>query len=214
MKIKGVIFDLDGVLISTDEYHYQAWKILCDSYGIPFDHKENDLLRGVSRMDSLGIILKTVKLSFPLEMREKMAEEKNDIYRKLLSQNVTSKSVSAETRKVLDDLRMKNIEIGLGSSSKNAKTIISLADLERYFDAIVDGNMITHSKPNPEVFLNVANLLKLKPGECLVVEDAVAGIQAAHNGGFHSYAIKSARNSPLAEYKSLSLLSILKIVLD
>ena len=163
MKIKAVIFDLDGVLVFTDQYHYQAWKKIADEKGVYFDEKINDRLRGVSRMESLDIILEQDK-GMPLTQNEKelLAEKKNRIYRKLL-ENMTSEDVTDDVRKTLKALRDRGYKIALGSSSKNAKFILEKTELTDLFDAIADGTVITRSKPDPEVFLKAADFLKIPP---------------------------------------------------
>ncbi len=191
MKYKGIIFDLDGVICFTDQYHYQAWKALADKIGVYFDEEINNRLRGVSRMDSLEIILERSEKQYTPEEKTAMAEEKNDLYKELLQQ-MSPADLSEETKETLDSLRGMGIKLAIGSSSKNARTILERLGLGDYFDAISDGNNITHSKPNPEVFLKAAEFLGLEPKDCLVVEDAEAGIDAAAAGGFDSAGIGNA----------------------
>lgn len=210
--IDGVIFDLDGVLISTDRFHFLGWKEMCDNHGIPFDEKTNDLLRGVSRMASLEIILDKAHMTFSDDEKEAMAEEKNEIYKKLLSRYIAPESVDPEVRRVLSGLKEKGALLAIGSSSKNTKTIIGLADLEKYFDAVVDGTMISKSKPDPEVFLKAGQALGLTPDRAIVVEDAVAGIQAAKAGGYKAYAIKDATNCLLCDWREKDLTRLLELV--
>lgn len=183
MKYAGIIFDLDGVLCSTDEYHYRAWKMLTDRLGIPFDRKVNERLRGVSRMESLEIILEKSVQKYSNEEKQRFAEEKNENYRKLLS-SMSSADLSAEVVDTLGNLRAQKVKLAVGSSSCNAPLILKKLELDSFFDAVVDGNDIIHSKPSPEVFLKAAERLKLPPSQCLVVEDAEAGVQAAAAGGF------------------------------
>lgn len=190
MKYDGVIFDLDGVLIHTDEYHYLAWKQVADKTGLPFNREINERLRGVSRMASLEIILNGVGSKFSQTEKEILAEEKNHIYRNYLSE-LTKKDVESATVTVLETLKEKGIKIAVGSSSKNARFILERIGLLEMFDAISDGNNITHSKPHPEVFLKAAEYLNLVPSRCIVVEDAEAGIDAACAGGFVSAGIGS-----------------------
>lgn len=182
--IKGIIFDLDGVLIHTDEMHYQAWKQIAASIGAAFDREKNNRLRGVARMDCMDIILEGLP---PMQYEEKfaLAEEKNAAYRKLLA-TLSQSDVDDEVIKVLKELRRRNIKLAIGSSSKNAAFILEKTGLTGYFDAISDGNNIKRSKPDPEVFLKAADMLLLTPGECAVIEDACAGIDAAVAGGFLS----------------------------
>ena len=192
MKFKGIIFDLDGVICFTDKYHYQAWKQMADKEGIYFDEIINNRLRGVSRMASLEIILERADKAYTEEEKEQMAYEKNETYKKLLY-NMTTQDLSQEVKDTLDALRAKGCKLAIGSSSRNTKLILGQLGLADYFDAISDG---TKSKPDPEVFLKAADFLGLQPEDCLVVEDAVAGIDAACAGGFESAGLGEA-----AEYE-------------
>ena len=212
MKYKAVIFDLDGVICFTDEYHYLAWKELADELNISFDRTINERLRGVSRMDSLEIILE--KYTGPAlsdEEKERLAIKKNDIYRKSL-ENMSEKDLSNEVREVLNTLRYKGLKLAIGSSSKNTKFILKQIGLENFFDAISDGTNITKSKPDPEVFLKAAEFVSEGPKDCLVIEDAEAGIDAAVAGGFESAGIGSAASYSKATYHLNSFKDILKYV--
>lgn len=199
MKYKGIIFDLDGVICFTDKYHYQAWKKLADKLGIYFDETINNRLRGVSRMESLDIILEKSTRSYSKEEKEDLAEQKNQMYVELLG-NMSPEDLSKEVKSTLDNLRKKGVLLAIGSSSKNAKRILKHLGLENYFDAISDGTNITKSKPDPEVFLKAAEYLHLAPQECLVVEDAVAGIKAAVAGGFDSAGLGEASEYEMTTY--------------
>ena len=185
MKYKGIIFDLDGVVCFTDQYHYQAWKKMADRIGVYFDEKINNRLRGVSRMESLEIILERSTREYSEEEKKELAAEKNELYRELLG-SMTPADLSGEVKETLDRLREGGAKLAIGSSSKNAKMILSRIGLEGYFDAVSDGTNISRSKPDPEVILKAAEVQRLKPEECLVVEDAKAGIDAACAGGFDS----------------------------
>ncbi len=180
--IAAIIFDLDGVICSTDDYHYQAWKALADSLGLPFDRKKNDRLRGVSRMASLEIVLEESQISYSQEEKQAMAEKKNEIYKALLC-SVRPSDCFPGVRETLQALKDRGVKIAIGSSSKNTKNILTRLELINAFDAIADGTDITHSKPDPEVFLCAAGKLGIAPSECAVVEDASAGIQAAKAAG-------------------------------
>ncbi len=182
--LKGIVFDLDGVICSTDEYHYKAWKALADSMDIPFDRETNNLLRGVSRMASLDIILDNGNAAdrFSLAEKESLAEQKNELY-KLSLNDMKPDDLNPQVRKTLDILREMGLLLAIGSSSKNAPLILSRIGLGRYFDAVVDGNQIVHSKPDPEVFEKAVQDLELYPAEALVVEDAVSGALAGHGAG-------------------------------
>lgn len=191
---KAFIFDLDGVLCFTDKYHFRAWKALADRLGIPFDENVNDRLRGVSRMASLEIILSLGSTSYSEEEKAAFAEEKNELYRTFLK-GMTPSDITQEVRSTLDELRRRGYMLAIGSSSKNTPLILERTDMAKYFDAVSDGNNITHSKPDPEVFLKAAEFLGLRPEECYVVEDAEAGIDAGSAGGFTTVGI-----GPAAHY--------------
>ena len=197
MKYRGIIFDLDGVICSTDEYHYLAWKALADRLGIPFDRERNNLLRGVSRMASLEIILEKSEKTYTESEKAAFAEEKNETYRKLLGR-MSPADLPGEVESTLKKLREMGLKLAIGSSSKNTPFILERIGLAGFFDAVADGNCITHSKPHPEVFLKAAGMIGLDPGVCLVVEDAHAGVEAAVAGGFDCAAIGDARDDERA----------------
>lgn len=199
MGYQGVIFDLDGVLCSTDRYHYEAWKEIADKLGIYFDEKINRRLRGVSRLESLEIILENYDGTLSDGEKYALMEEKNEAYRKLLGR-MSPKDVSDEVRQTLKELRSEGILLAIGSSSKNTPYILQLTGLKDLFDAVADGNCITHSKPNPEVFLKAAKMLGLSPHECIVVEDSRSGIDAALRGGFAAAGIGDAAEYGKTEY--------------
>lgn len=190
--IKGVIFDLDGVIVHTDKYHYLAWKKIADEESIYFDEIINNRLRGVSRMDSLNIILEKASKQYSDAEKDVLANKKNDIYKEYLKQ-LSKEDVSIDVLTTLNVLKAKNIKLAIGSSSKNTMMILTQIGLINYFDAIVDGTMIAKSKPDPEVFLKAASKLDLSVNECLVVEDATTGIDAAINGGFKGVGINDAK---------------------
>lgn len=193
--IKGIIFDLDGVLCSTDVYHYQAWKTIAKEIGIEFTAADNVKLRGVSRMESLEILLGDRAALFTNEEKALLAGKKNTLYRQLLSQ-MTENDVPTETRQMLKVLK-NDYRLAIGSSSKNTGYILERTGIGSFFDAVADGNEIRNSKPDPEVFLLAARKLALDPNECIVVEDAPAGIEAANAGGFLSVGLgEYVRNSP------------------
>lgn len=213
MKYKAVIFDLDGVICSTDEYHYKAWKKLADKMNISFDRKVNERLRGVSRMESLEIILKNYHGNMlSREEKDKLTEEKNRIYRESLS-NMSEKDLSSEVKETLELLHNMGLKLAIGSSSKNTKYILKQIGLESFFDAISDGTNIKKSKPDPEVFLKAAEFIHEKPENCLVVEDAEAGIDAAIAGHFDSAGIGTAAAHGKATYRLNSFQEIIKVVI-
>ena len=196
--ISAILFDLDGVLLSTDRYHYLAWKELADRLGIPFNERDNEQFRGVSRMDCLEILLKKLPdRSFSEAEKLAFATEKNNRYREMLGQ-LTPSFVADEVRSTLAELRRRGYRMAVGSSSKNTRFILGQTDLLAAFDGIADGNDITRSKPDPEVFLKAAATVGADPAHCAVIEDAEAGLQAAKRGGMLPVAIGSAANSPLA----------------
>lgn len=209
--IKAVIFDLDGVLVFTDHFHYLAWKAIADEEKIPFDEKINNRLRGVSRMDSLDIILEKAKKTYSAKEKEALAEKKNALYRSYLAK-MSPKDVGKDVVETLKKLKEDGLKIGLGSSSKNAKFILEKTGLTPYFDAIGDGSMIKHSKPDPEVFLVAASSLGIKPKEAMVVEDAYAGIEAAKNGGFTAIGVGDASKDPETDFAISSLSEIPSII--
>lgn len=210
--MKAVIFDLDGVICFTDEYHYLAWKNLADELGIEFDRQINNRLRGVSRMESLEIILEKYH-GEPLsdERKAELAQKKNEIYRESLKA-MSPGDLSDEVRETLNALRSRGFKLAIGSSSKNAPFILSQIGLEGYFDAVSDGNNITRSKPDPEVFLKAAEFLGLKPSDCIVVEDAVAGAEAGHAGGFKVACLGDASDAGAGDWNLGSFPELLDIV--
>ena len=210
--IKSVIFDLDGVIVFTDKYHYIAWKKIADELGIYFDEEINNRLRGVSRMDSLEIILENYK-GEPLsgERKAELAEKKNGYYRELLG-NMTPEDVTAQVRDTLAQIRKRGYMIALGSSSKNAKFILDRVNLTDAFDAISDGTNIINSKPNPEVFVKAANFLFTPCCYCMVVEDADAGINAGKAGGMVTVGIGEAAQQHIADYDINEFSDLLKLL--
>ena len=211
MKYQGIIFDLDGVICHTDKYHYQAWKKLADKLGVYFDEVINNRLRGVSRMESLNIVLEKCDRELTIQEKEACAEEKNEIYKELLK-NMTTEDLSWEVRETLEQLREKGLKLAIGSSSKNAGFILERIGLGDFFDAVSDGNNITFSKPDPEVFLKAAQFLNLQPEQCLVVEDAEAGLLAAKRGNMDCAGIGEAAKSHLATYKLRDFQELLSVV--
>lgn len=212
MKYDAIIFDLDGVICFTDHYHYLAWKALADEIGAKFDESNGDRIRGVSRMESLEIVLEGYNgPAFSQEEKIAMATKKNDLYRSYLM-TMTTADLSEEVKDTLNALRAKGLKLAIGSSSKNTPLILDRIGLGDFFDAISDGNNISRSKPDPQVFLMAADMLKLDPKNCLVVEDAEAGIQAAVSGGFDSAALGPAALCGKATYNMKSFKDLLEIV--
>lgn len=209
--IKAVIFDLDGVICSTDRYHYQAWKQLADELGVFFNEEINNRLKGVSRMESLDIILEKSNKKYSIEEKQKLATKKNDTYRNLLK-NMDDHDVSSDVLKTLYFLKRNDIKVAIGSSSKNTMFILERIGLDNYFDAIADGTQISKSKPDPEVFLLAAKKLHLEPKDCIVVEDAKTGIDAANAGGFVSVGINDAANYSETKYRIKKVSDVLNII--
>lgn len=207
---KAVIFDLDGVICFTDEYHYLAWKQLADREGIYFDKEINLRLRGVSRMESLEIILERANKKYSDIEKLEMATYKNDIYKEYLSK-MTPKDISDDVLYTLNELRKLGIKTAIGSSSKNAKLILEKTEIMNLFDQIADGTDIAKSKPDPEVFLCAAKKLELNPEECYVVEDAKAGIDAAKAGNFEAIGIGDASTYQKTNYPINKLSDLLKL---
>lgn len=185
---KAFIFDLDGVIVDTAKYHYLAWKKIASGLGIEFTHEHNELLKGVSRVRSLDIILELGKVEASQEDKDKWLIQKNEDYLSYLV-DMDQNEILPGVLPVLQFLKEKNQPIALGSASKNARPILEKTGILHYFDAIVDGNDVSNAKPDPEVFLIAAKLLKTEPKNAIVFEDSVAGIQAANIGNMISIGI-------------------------
>ena len=183
MKFRACIFDLDGVIVNTAEHHFVAWKQLAEELGVPFSETDNEKLKGVSRVESLEYILRKGGLVLDPATKLQLMDRKNAHYLSLARQTKPSDALPG-VLDLLHDLRSAGVGIALGSSSKNAELILDRLDIGSFFDVIVDGNRITLSKPDPEVFLMGAKQLNLDPAHCLVFEDAQSGIDAARAGGF------------------------------
>lgn len=213
MMKKAVIFDLDGVIVSTDRLHYKAWKAMADRAGIYFDETINNRLRGVSRMESLEIILERATSPYTAAEKAEMAEEKNALYRTSLAE-LTPDDLLPGVVDTLAALRDRGVKLAIGSSSRNTPLILKQIGLADYFDAVADGNGITHSKPDPEVFLLAASLLGIPPADCAVVEDAFAGIDAAKAAGMKAIGVGDAAGYAESDLvaKDLSALSAEEIL--
>ncbi len=182
--IKGLIFDLDGVIVDTAHYHYLSWREISRDLNIDFTIKDNENLKGVSRIDSLNYILKLGSLSFNTEEKNNLLDKKNNIYKHSIS-SLGKKNILKGVEKILSKAREKKMVLAVGSSSKNAKMIVEKLNLTHLFQAVVDGTMVKKTKPDPEVFLKAAKKMNLKSSECIVFEDAESGVIAAKKGGFH-----------------------------
>lgn len=182
-SIKAFIFDLDGVLVDTAEYHYRGWKRLADEEGLPFDRKENEALRGISRRESLLLILKGRTL--PEEKIQEMMERKNRYYLEFI-RGVAPADMLPGASELLQEIRAAGLKCAVGSASKNASQVVQQLGIASLLDAVSDGYSVANPKPAPDLFLHAAAQLGVPPAECVVVEDAAAGIQAAQAGGFRS----------------------------
>jgi beta-phosphoglucomutase len=188
IMIEACLFDLDGVVVDTAKYHFIAWKALAEELGFKFTLEDNERLKGVSRMQSLEILLEIGNMRFSDREKLAMAEKKNALYVSYI-EKMTPEETLPGVERFLQELRTAGIRIALGSASKNAPMILERIQLSEMFDAIVDGNSISEAKPNPEVFLKGAERLGVLPENCVVFEDAIAGIEAAQNANMYSVGI-------------------------
>lgn len=180
--IKACIFDLDGVLVDTAKYHFLAWKRLAAELGFELTEEANEKLKGVSRMQSLEIILTLGGISLSEEEKGKLAAKKNSWFTEFIA-NMKADEIFPGVKPFLQKLKADNMKIALASSSKNAQSVIDLLGIKNNFDAVVDGNMITNTKPDPEIFLLAAKKMNVLPKDCLVFEDAEAGVEASLRAG-------------------------------
>ena len=189
-NIKGCIFDLDGVIVDTAKYHFVAWRKLANDLGFDFTEKENEKLKGVSRVDSLNLILSWGGINFSENIKKDLATKKNDEYLSYITQ-MTSDEILPGIVELLDEVKSLGLKIALGSASKNAVTILKQVNLIHYFDTIIDGTSVKNGKPHPEGFLLAASQMGIEPRECIVFEDAKKGVQAALSGGMYCVGIGS-----------------------
>lgn len=190
MVLKGCIFDLDGVIVDTARYHFLAWKRLADQLNIRFTEKDNERLKGVSRMESLEIILELGNLKPDHGKKEEFASLKNKWYVDYISR-MTPKEILPGSLEFIGEIRKAGIKTAIGSASKNTPLILERVGIEKLFDAVADGNIVHKAKPDPEVFHAAARMLALEPHHCVVFEDAIAGVQAALNAGMTCVGIGS-----------------------
>ncbi|HEX2989514.1 MAG TPA: beta-phosphoglucomutase [Anaerolineales bacterium] len=183
MTIKGFIFDLDGVLTDTAEFHYRGWKRLADELGVSFTREDNEALRGIPRRESLMLILR--QRHYPEEQLQEMMERKNNYYLELI-QTIRPDDLLPGARELLEEIRAAGLKSALGSASRNAPEVVERLGIAHLLDVIAHGGSVERQKPAPDLFLHAASQLGLTPDECIVVEDAAAGIEAAIAGGFHS----------------------------
>lgn len=183
MPIRGCIFDLDGVLTDTAEYHYQGWQRLADELGIPFDRGRNEALRGISRRRSLELLL--AGRTYSEEQMLDMMERKNRYYQELLTQ-ITPQDLLPGVRDLLDAVRAAGMKIAIGSASKNAREVVQRLHIASYIDGLADGYSVVRPKPEPDLFVYAAGLLGVCVNECVVFEDAEAGVVAARTAGMYA----------------------------
>ena len=194
-EIRGVIFDLDGVLTDTAEYHYRTWQKLADEEGIPFNREANEALRGVARRETLMHIIGNRQ--YPESKIQEMMERKNRYYVESI-EDITPKDLFPGVLQLFDDLKQAGIKIAIGSASKNARTVVQKLGIADKVDAIADGYSVDRPKPAPDLFLFAANLLGLQPSQCVVVEDAAAGVEAALAAGMFAVGIGPESRFPRA----------------
>lgn len=208
----AVIFDLDGVICHTDVYHYRGWKSVADDLGIPFDEVTNNRLRGVSRAESLEVILESYRgEALSSDRKAQLASTKNERYLAMLAE-LTPEELDPTVRPTLDHLRRTGLKLAIGSSSKNARFILDRIGLGDFFDAISDGTNIERSKPDPEVFLKAAAFLDVAPQRCVVVEDAVPGVIAAHAAGMWAVAIGDAAASGAGDAQIVQFADLIPVL--
>jgi len=205
--IKACIFDLDGVIVDTAKYHFQSWRKLANELGFDINKEQDELLKGVSRMESLDILLNFGGLSFDQEKKEQLAAQKNEWYIELIS-HMTPEEIFPGVRELISELRDQGIKTALGSASKNAMHILEHINMVNDFDAIIDGNKITKTKPDPQIFLKAAEALNVEPKMCIVFEDAKAGIESAINANMIAIGVGHAQNLTEAKFVIPSLADI------
>lgn len=188
--IKACIFDLDGVIVDTAHYHFMAWKRLANELGHNLTEHENESLKGVSRMNSLELILHYAGISISDSNKEILANKKNAWFVEYV-ERMLPEEIFPGVKQLIRDLKTHGIKVGLASSSKNARRVVQLLQIQHEFDVMVDGTMIVHTKPHPEIFLTTAEKLKVAPKDCLVFEDAEAGVEAALAAGMRCIGIGS-----------------------
>ncbi|GAB3011889.1 beta-phosphoglucomutase [Bowmanella dokdonensis] len=188
MSIQAFIFDLDGVLTDTAEYHFLAWKALADELGIPFDRHDNEALKGVDRMGSLSFILSKGELELPEEQVLVLADKKNRHYQQLI-EHMSPADLFAGAHQLFADLKSRRIAIGLASASKNAPMVLDRLGIADQFDYVADAAKVKQGKPHPEIFLTVADALTIAPQDCVGIEDSLAGLQSIQDAGMHSVGI-------------------------
>ena len=210
-RIRALIFDLDGVVLSTDHYHERAWASLAEDLGIDFSLIDSDRLRGVSRLQCVDVLLERYRGGVVSDSeRIALGERKNAIYRSLVAE-MSPSDVADEVRDSLRELRRRGYRLAIGSVSRNARYILERTEMLSFFDALADGTITVNAKPDPEVFLHAARMLDTPPEHCAVIEDAVSGLEAARRGGMLPIGIGPAATSALAVLRISSLTELLEI---
>ena len=198
MKVKGLLFDLDGVLVSTEKNHFVAWRSTAKLLGIDFTEQDNEHLKGVSRIDSLKKILVLGNKSIPVQKFDELLNYKNQFYLNSIK-NLSEDNLLPGVLNILQKAKKINLPLGVGSSSKNAGFILEKLNIRNYFRVVIDGNMVKNLKPSPEVFISGASALKIRPQDCIVFEDALSGIEAAKKGGFIAVGIGNPSLTSIAD---------------
>lgn len=192
------IFDLDGVIVDTAKYHFLAWKKLANELGITITEQDNERLKGVGRMESLDVILSIGKVKKTREEKELLANKKNEWFVEYI-ESMKKDEIFPGVYELLSKLKSNKIKVGLASSSKNAQSVIEKLEIGNLFDVVVDGTMITHSKPDPEIFLTASKRLGVGPASCVVVEDAAAGVESAKRAGMKCIGVGDSRQLKVAD---------------
>ena len=202
--MKAFIFDLDGVIVDTAKYHFKSWKIIAEKFGFELSKTQNQLLKGVSREESLDRILSWGGISIDRFEKKKYLEKKNELYKEFIN-NLSQMDILPGVNKLIDFAKIKKIPIALGSASKNANQILDKLEIKNKFKVIIDGNLTTKSKPHPEVFLKGAQILGVNPKEVIVFEDSIAGVEAANKAKMISVAICASEKIENARFNFNSL---------
>ena len=202
--MKAFIFDLDGVIVDTAKYHFKSWKIIAEKFGFELSKNQNELLKGVSREESLDRILSWGGISIDRLEKKKYLEKKNELYKEFIN-NLSQMDILPGVNKLIDFAKIKKIPIALGSASKNANQILDKLEIKNKFKVIIDGNLTTKSKPHPEVFLKGAQILGVNPKEVIVFEDSIAGVEAANKAKMISVAICASEKIENARFNFNSL---------
>ncbi len=208
-QARGALFDLDGVIVDTAKYHYEAWKRLADELRFEFTELDNERLKGVSRLRSLDILLEVGQLDIGQDLRVHMSRLKDEWYVEMISA-MGEDEILPGAREYIQSLRSQGVKIALGSASRNAPLILDKLKITDLFDAVIDGNCVANAKPDPEVFLRGAKALGLEPQACVVYEDAEAGVEAAHRAKMKAVGIGTAQALPRADFIVKSLAELLE----